>query len=508
MRPKISKLTELQFDRWVDDLACWVKESVSPFKNDTKEKQCKRIERARKDLLFFLKTYLPHYFYVEFGDFHQEWAALSEIQNKLVLVAAPREHAKTTFFTLGITIIDICFQRKRFIKILSDSNKLARRMTIPIRSEFEYNKRLRHDFGDLTGGEKWAQDEFYLRNNVCVLGQGRDDKHRSLKYRQWRPDRCWIDDFENDKNVRNPEIVKEGIELIQGAVLGSMGEGFSMMMLGNIFHAKSVLSQLIADIDDETGEARYVSKVYDCWVDFGKKTQRPLWKELWSAYRLEQKKQQMGSIIFNREMRNLCVLDSTPIREEWFEDCIYSRNEIDLGECFVLTACDPSAKSGEGNDYKAVITVAFNPKKMEFYVLHAWIRHASPTEMFKACYAQYDAFPGPVVVEENMLEEFLHEAIKSYARQVRRYIQWKAIKNTQHKESRIISTLAYLIEHGKIKFIRGHSDQDLLIEQLIYILSKTVNDDGPDALEMAVSNLQKIISKAYNVPAQGARVRL
>jgi hypothetical protein len=44
--------------------------------------------------------------------------------------------------------------------------------------------------------------------------------------------------------------------------------------------------------------------------------------------------------------------------------------------------------------------------------LHAWIRHASPTEMFKACYAQYDAFPGPVVVEENMLEEFLHEAIK------------------------------------------------------------------------------------------------
>ena len=33
-------------------------------------------------------------------------------------------------------------------------------------------------------------------------------------------------------------------------------------------------------------------------------------------------------------------------------------------------------------------------------------------------------------------------------------------------------------------------DQDLLIEQLIYIDNKNVNDDGPDGLEGAVNLLQ------------------
>jgi len=502
-RPQI---TELQFDRWVDELTDWVRDSVSPFEDDTEEKQAARIDRARKDTLFFLKTYLPHYFYVDFAEFHPEWVELAEIRNQLVLLAAPREFAKTTFFTIGISLKDICFELRHFIKILSDTNKLAKRMVVPIRSELEFNKRIRHDFGDLTGVERWAQEEFYTRNDICVLGQGREDKHRSLKYKQWRPDRCWADDFENDKNVKNPEIVKEGIELIRGAVLGSMGDNYSMMMLGNIFHAKSALSQLIDDRDEEDNP-RYVSRIYDCWIDFGKDTQRSSWPDLWPYDRLTQKAYQMGSVIFNREMRNLCVLEGTPIREEWFDHCIYERGQLKLSECYIGTGCDPSAKNGENNDYKAVVTVAFHPGKMEFYVLHAWIRHASPGEMFAACYAQHDAFPGPVYIEENMLEDFLHEAIENYAKKVRRYIQWKAIKNTQQKESRIVGTLAYLIEHGKIKFIPGHSDQDLLIAQLIYILSKTVHDDGPDGLEIAVSNLQKIIGRTKSVFPQGAKVK-
>ena len=42
------------------------------------------------------------------------------------------------------------------------------------------------------------------------------------------------------------------------------------------------------------------------------------------------------------------------------------------------------------------------------------------------------------------------------------------------------------MERGKIRFIRGHSDQELLVEQLLYFPSRTLHDDGPDALEGAV----------------------
>jgi len=64
------------------------------------------------------------------------------------------------------------------------------------------------------------------------------------------------------------------------------------------------------------------------------------------------------------------------------------------------------------------------------------------------------------------------------------------VKHLTNKEGRIVGTLSYLVEHGKIVFEKGHSDQDLLVEQLIYILNKNINDDGPDALEGAVNMLQ------------------
>jgi hypothetical protein len=47
------------------------------------------------------------------------------------------------------------------------------------------------------------------------------------------------------------------------------------------------------------------------------------------------------------------------------------------------------------------------------------------------------------------------------------------------------------VERGIIRFRKGHSDQDLLVEQLLYFPSTTVNDDGPDALEGAVDMAEK-----------------
>jgi phage terminase large subunit-like protein len=49
-----------------------------------------------------------------------------------------------------------------------------------------------------------------------------------------------------------------------------------------------------------------------------------------------------------------------------------------------------------------------------------------------------------------------------------------------------VVSLTPLLERGKIRFIRGHSDQELLVEQLLYFPSRTLHDDGPDALAGAV----------------------
>jgi predicted phage terminase large subunit-like protein len=483
---KRPKITEYRFDQWAEDLKSWIQESVSPFEDDTPKKQKERKRRARHDKLYFMKTYLPHYFTAPFGGFHEEWAGLWDLRDECAFVAAPREHAKSTFFTFGDPIHDICYSLRWFILIVSDTNDQATGFTLPVRLEFEDNPRIRHDFGDLVGST-WTKNDFTTRNGVRVLARGRGEKIRGLKNRQHRPDKAIVDDFENDENVKNPKRVKDGRDWLLKAVIGSLGAGYCFLMVGNIFHPKSVLAQFMAE-KDEDGELLYLSRIYRAILDPGKPTERPLWPALWPIARLEKKRRMMGTVAFNAEMMNLTGAEESPFREEWFQ--YYSRVEVLLPKLVVASFVDPSAKQGEANDFKAIITVGLDRERMLFHCLHAWIRHASPGEMFAQAYRQVDQYGGRIGIEENMLEDFLHEAIANYAREAGRYLPWVPVKHTTNKEARIVGTLSYLVEFGKILFEKGHSDQDLLVEQLVYILNANINDDGPDALEGAVSVLQ------------------
>lgn len=496
---KRPKLTETRFDQWVDDLKSWITESVSPFENDTPEKKKARIERGKHDLLYFCETYLPHYCTVEFGEFHDEWEELSELRDEVVLVAAPREHAKSAFWSFFIPVHNIVYRLRWFQLIVSDTNDQAKGFTMPIRLELEDNPRIRHDFGDLHG-PVWQAGDFTTSNGVRTLARGKGEKVRGLKNRQHRPDYASVDDYENDENVENPKLVKKGLQWLRRAVIGSMGTGFTFAMVGNLFHPKSVLSQLIAE-KDENGEPLYISRTYRAWIDYGKPTQRPLWPALWSAERLEKKKRTMGTRDFNAEMMNLTGDDDSPFQEKWF--AYYHRIEMPEARYLVSSFLDPSAKNGESNDFKGLVTVALDRQKMMFRCLHAWIRHASPGEMFAAAYRQVDEYGGVIGIEENMLHDFLHEAIINYAKEVGRYLPWQPVHHSTNKEMRIIGTLSYLVEHQKLLFEKGHSDQDLLVEQLIYINNKNINDDGPDALEGAVSLLQKQFGGDFEFQSTG-----
>lgn len=486
---KRPEITEHRFDQWADRLKGWIHESVSPFEADTPEKKKFRIARASTDLLFFCSTYLPHYFTSEFGLFHEEWEDLTSAKDECIFVAAPREHGKSTFFSFAVPLRNICYKLRWFQLLIADTSDQAAGFALPVRVELEENPRLRHDFGDLRGSS-WKTNDFTTSNGVRLLARGRGEKVRGLKNRQHRPDFAIVDDFENDENVENPRLVDSGARWLKRAVIGSMGAGYTFIMIGNMFHPKSILAQFIASAD-ESGDPLYASRVYRAWLDYDKATQRSLWPALWPADRLAKKRTQMGSVDFNAEMMNLTGSDDSPFPEIWFEEHgYYDPSEVAGKTLQCATFVDPSVKSGEANDYKAIVTVGKDPATMTFYCLHSWIRHSSPGEMFAAAYQQHDEYHAPVGIEENMLHDFLHEAIGSYAVKAGRFLPWRPITHTTNKESRIIGSLSYLIEYGKLKFHKNHSDQNLLVEQLIYILNKNVHDDGPDALEGAVSMCQ------------------
>ncbi|WP_027390872.1 hypothetical protein [Chrysiogenes arsenatis] len=485
---KRPRMSEGQYDKQVAELRGFIKESVSPFECDTPAKKRERIASARHDKLFFMQTYLPHYFTTEFGDFHHEWAEIAELRDQFAVVGAPREHAKSTFFTFGDPLHAICYGLCRFAMLISDTHEQAQGFTVALKLELEENVRLRHDFGDLTT-KHWSDDDFKTSNGIWVLARGRRDKVRGLKNGPHRPDYVRFDDMENDDNVENPRLVKKLISWIRGSVLGSLGKGYRALLVGNLFHPRSAISQMIALTDEETNEPLYFSKVYDAIQDEGTPQERPLWPANWPMERLMKKKRDMGTFDFNREMRNRVAVADSPFPEEQAQ--YYERARIIRSPLIVATAVDPSARAGENNDYRAVVTWGLDPEQMAFYCLHAWLKKKSISEMFAAAYAQQETYGSAVAyIEENMLKDFLHEAMQTFAKSVGRYLPWQAVHHNTNKEGRIVGTCSYLWEYGKLRFERGHSDQDKLREQFIYLLTPSVNDDGPDASQMAIAGLQ------------------
>ena len=415
---KRPNLTEGQFDQQVEELKKWIRESVSPFENDTPAKQAVRKERGKTDLLYFFATYLPHYFSVAFGEFHSEWQEITERQDQFALIGAPREHAKSTFFTLGNPIHKIVYGLKRFIWSCSDTHDQAAAFSLQIKLELEENPRLRHDFGKLKT-RNWSDDEFETSNGVKVMARGRGDKVRGIRFRQYRPDMAIFDDMENDETVENPRTTKKIINWIRGAVLGSLGKNYSAIMVGNLFHPLSAISKLIAEEDDE-GLPRYVSHVYDAILDEGTPAERPLWPALWPMERLLQKKHNVGTYTFNKEMRNKVGTEDSPFPEE--QVAYYERIEVINRPLIFATAVDPSGTATTGSDFRSVVTFGLDIQTMVFRCMHAWIKRRSVGEMFAAAYAQNDLYPGIVDIEENMFKDFLHDAIIHYAKEVGRYL--------------------------------------------------------------------------------------
>ena len=127
------KLTKAEFRQRADDILMRLTLDVTPFWEEGEEKQETRLARAATDPLYFCRKYLPHYFDKAPAPFHYELAGFLEQRGQEVVtpvaVAAPREFAKTTVCAFGYVLHQICFKRRHFILIGSDSEDLASDLT-------------------------------------------------------------------------------------------------------------------------------------------------------------------------------------------------------------------------------------------------------------------------------------------------------------------------------------------------------------------------------------------
>ena len=466
-------ITKSEIRRRIERVRRLIHQKATPFSDVSDKAKEQRKKRSLEDPLFFCKTYLPHYFELDFAPFHKELFEYTEIPDEPVFIAAPREHAKSTIVSFAVPLRDICLELRRFILMISDTEDLASSFLMFIKLELEQNERIKQDFGELQG-YPWKDDDFTTKSGIRMKARGAMGRVRGLRNRQYRPDRVILDDFENDKTVKNAKLTKERVNWVKEAVIPALADGYYFTYVGTILSRKCALNQFIKSEDP-----KYISKVYRAILP----DKTTLWPDRWSIDKLEKRKRAIGYIAFNKEYMNDPRDEEGLFLEEWIKWVDDAPEGLKI-----YGFLDPSMKSKQTNDFKAFVTIGVD-KYGNIWVLDSWIKKASIAEMTNAVYAEYERFRHLVIgVEENALGDFLFVPFDEAAKEKGYVLPLKGIKHFSDKVARV-GRLSPLVERGKIRFVRTKGNE-LLVEQLIYF-PDAEHDDGPDALEGAVSIAEK-----------------
>lgn len=469
------------------------------------------------DFKEFCYTYFPNHFYALPSEMHEElFTKVQEaIDNGLpdnLGYAAPRGNAKSTIVSFALPIWVAVFKKKHYIIIVSDTASQADDFLQNIKAEFEENELLIEDFGDLTG-LIWTNSDIVLRDgDVRIQALGAGKKIRGRRYKQWRPDLIVCDDLENDEHIMSPDQRKKDETWYTKALSKAGDERTDKVIIGTILHYDSLLTKILKNPIYHTKKYQSViqwsnSALWDEWERLVTNLDDPsrlktaysffeankvemlagtrvLWPEKENYYSLMLQRVADGPAAFSSEKQNEPLSDEDRrFLPEWFQ--FYEDGELEGRELFTLGYVDPSLGKA-GGDYSAITIIGVDTN-YQVYVLDADIDKRKPDVIILDVLGKHAKFKTQRFgVEENQFQEYFKDNAKKAALEQGSDI--KIIGVRQHSDKILrIESLQPDIKNGRIKFRR---DQQRLIEQLINFPS-AAHDDGPDALEGAMSMVGK-----------------
>ncbi len=487
------------------------------------------------DLEYFGRAYLPHYFVRESPKFHGEldgiWEEgvmkgknairdakeISRAQGCRRAILAPRGHAKSTTFTFKDTLHASAYGYKHYIIILSDSSEQAEGFLTDIKTEYEENAALREDFGDLQG-KVWKAGVILLANGVKIEAIGSGKKIRGRRHKQWRPDLIICDDLENDENVNTPEQRKKLRNWFYKAVSKAGDTYTDIVYIGTLLHFDALLANVAKNPQYKTVKYRGVisfaknEELWSAWeaiyTDLNNDNRQEdaraffeanreemlegtevLWEAKLSYYDLMVIRVSEGESSFNSEIQNDPIdPESCAFNEEWFS--YYKDDDVDFSDSRFLFvgANDPSLGKNKKSDTSAIIALAKDTRTGYMYVVVASIEKRKPDviiedaiETSKRLRRDYKKPFTKFRVETVQFQHFFKDVMAQRSAEAGEYLPIEEVNNVQNKDLRIQS-LQPFVKNGYIKFNEKH--KTLLQQMKEYPMGK--NDDGPDALEMAV----------------------
>lgn len=506
----------------------------------TQEEKLALVSLCEKDLYLFAVRYFPHYLKKPSSEFHRFlYQTLSREFNKTRkegfkwAIAAPRSSAKSSIVSAILPLWCICYNKKRFIIIVSDTADQAKDFLADIKAELESNELLAQDFPYVCGkGSTWRQDTIITNNSIKVLALGSGNKMRGRRFGTYRPSLIIADDLENPEMVRSPAqrdfLRYDWFDKDVAFVGGEKGSNTDYIMIGTILGKDSLLNAVINDKAYSNWNSRVFSAVKEfsdsqLWDEWAKiytnrfdinraetakkffeehseemlEGTKVLWPEGAPYYDLMTIKYTTPSAFVTEQMNS--PVDTTKIYitkdQLHFED-FYLHTEIIKAlknGCDYYGFLDPSlGKKSNKGDYSCIATLARDRKTGYIYVVSINLKRRSVDKQIEAILKANDRFKYKMFgIETNAFQYVVKQSVEKLSRELGIYIPLKEVNQYHDKKMRFEGMLPFLTD-GTIIFdsrrARQHLEYSLGIEQICsFTGDNDKHDDAPDAIEGAFS---------------------
>ncbi|MCA1492716.1 phage terminase large subunit [Ensifer sp. NBAIM29] len=498
--------------RMADELSRWIDLSVSAFPADpaARRERLEKVADPDAGFQFFMETYLPHYVKGDASLFHQHiYGRVPEIlanaKGVRDLFIAPRGSSKSTHLSLGFALYCIVRGLKRYVLEVCDVYSQAALLIEALKAELTTNPRLQYDFPDACGeGRVWREGEFVTRTNIRVEGLGALQKIRGRRHGPYRPDLLFLDDIENDENVRSPDQRKKLENWIDRAALkvGPPDGSMDVIYVGTVLHFDAVIVRKAKSpvwrVTEFQAIVRWPDR-RDLWDAFEEIFQNDGEDAARAYYAANKEAMDEGAVVnwpsvqplvflmlerasghdaFQTEYQNKPISEGNP-----FGKLIYWN--LKLPNLIFFGAIDPSlGKAGKGRDPSAILIGGMDRITGKMDLLEASIRRRLPDIIIADTIAFQREYRCLLwFIEAVQFQEFLRTTLMTEA--AKQGVGISAVPIVPHADKNLrIERLQPPIAAG---LIRLHPSQQTLIDQLQQ-WPNADHDDGPDCLDMLWQN--------------------
>jgi predicted phage terminase large subunit-like protein len=468
--------------------------------DETSDRKFRRIKKLEARYTDWFAHYLSHYAACEPAPYHIEIAE-KLIKNPVIkaLLDIYRGGAKSVHIVIGMPLYLALVKKELwFMLLIGENEDKAIRLLSDIQAELKFNTRIMNDYGEQFKTGDWSEGNFTTKDGVHfhALGFGQDP--RGLRHGEHRPDYIACDDIDNLKRCNNDRLIREAVDYITGTLWGCFDRGKERFIFcNNLIHKNSIMAKLIELCAIANKEAKQ-QNLPKAFYHFKVKAVlddnfTPSWPGKYTAEYWREKRVSTPYRSWMREYMCTPLVDGAIFNPEWMQH----KKMLPLSKYDALIMYGDLSYKDRG-DYKALVLAGKTGR--EFHVIHSFVKQTSRAVCASWLYDLYEKRKleqyGINYLIEGLFaqDEFVNDFDTEGDRRGY-YVPVVADKNSKGNKFDRIESMAGHFERLNVFFNESEKEyagQVNLIDQLLaFEKGSGANDDGPDALQSAIAELNK-----------------